>query len=215
MNKLTIVAIAVAGLSACTQSDSTDNEAQQTAATEEIAQNDMTADMAMNPTDPYAAPMMKMNQAMMAAVGANPSETWARKMIPHHQGAIDMSNVLLGQGGDEKFLEKARKTSADMREEIAMLEQTLRTGVTAGGSEGSANPFGPAMQKMDQAMMAASGAAPGEVWARKMIAHHQGAIDMAQIILQQGGDPKILEMARMTIDKQTKEIADLKKMLTA
>ena len=122
MNKLMISAIAAAGLSACSQSASSDNQAAQTAATEEVVQDDMT-NMAMNDTaDPYSPAMMKMNQAMMSAEGANASETWGRKMIPHHQGAIDMSNALLEQGGDEKFLAKARKTSADMQKEIASLD---------------------------------------------------------------------------------------------
>ena len=215
MNKLMISAIAAAGLSACSQSASSDNQAAQTAATEEVVQDDMT-NMAMNDTaDPYSPAMMKMNQAMMSAEGANASETWGRKMIPHHQGAIDMSNALLEQGGDEKFLAKARKTSADMQKEIASLEGKLQAGVTAGNSTGPANPFGPAMEKMHSAMMAAKGATPGETWARKMIPHHQGAIDMSDIILKQGGDPKILESARMTKDKQVKEIADLEKMLGA
>jgi uncharacterized protein (DUF305 family) len=215
MNKLMIAAIAAAGLSACSESASNDNQAAQTAATEEVVQDNMTS-MAMNdPADPHSPAMMKMHQAMMSAAGANASETWARKMIPHHQGAIDMSNALLEQGGDEKFLAEARKTSADMQKEIASLQQKLQAGVTAGGSTGPANPFGPAMEKMHAAMMAATGATPGETWARKMIPHHQGAIDMSDIILKQGGDPKILESARMTRDMQVKEIADLQKMLGA
>lgn len=215
MNKLMFAAIAAAGLSACSESASNDNQAAQTATTEELVQDDMT-NMAMNDTaDPYSLAMMKMNQAMMSAEGASASETWGRKMIPHHQGAIDMSNALLEQGGDEKFLAKARKTSADMQKEIASLERKLQAGVTAGGSAGPANPFGPAMEKMHAAMMTAKGATPGETWARKMIPHHQGAIDMSDIILKQGGDPKILESARMTKDKQVKEIADLEKMLGA
>lgn len=215
MNKLVMAAITAVGLSACSQPASNDNQATQTAATEEVVQDDMT-NMAMNdPADPYSPVMMKMNQAMMSAEGANASETWGRKMIPHHQGAIDMSKVLVAQSGDEKFLSKARKTSADMQKEITMLEQKLQAGVTAGNATGPANPYGPAMEKMHAAMMAASGATPGETWARKMIPHHQGAIDMSEIILKQGGDPKILESARMTKDKQVEEIADFQKMLGA
>lgn len=215
MNKLMIAALAAAGLSACSESASNDNQAAQTAVTEEVVQDNMTSMAMNNPADPHSPAMMKMHQAMMSAAGANASETWARKMIPHHQGAIDMSNALLEQGGDEKFLAKARKTSADMQKEIASLQQKLQAGVTAGGSTGPANPFGPAMEKMHAAMMAATGATPGETWARKMIPHHQGAIDMSDIILKQGGDPKILESARMTRDMQVKEIADLQKMLGA
>ena len=136
-------------------------------------------------------------------------------MIPHHQGAIDMSNVLLAQGGDEKFLAKARMVSADMRKEIGTLQGQLRSGLTAGTSTGPVNPFGPEMQKMDASMMSATGANAGETWARKMIAHHRGAIGMSEAVLKQGGDPKTLATARMTIDKQNKEIAELEGMLKA
>ena len=125
MNKLMISAIAAAGLSACSQSASSDNQAAQTAATEEVVQDDMT-NMAMNDTaDPYSPAMMKMNQAMMSAEGANASETWGRKMIPHHQGAIDMSDIILKQGGDPKILESARMTKDKQVKEIADLEKML------------------------------------------------------------------------------------------
>lgn len=215
MNKLMIAAIAGASLSACSQTATNDNQTAPTAVTEEVVQDNMT-NMAMNdPADPYSPAMTKMDQAMMSAEGANVSETWAREMIPHHQGAIDMSNALLQQGGDEKFLAKARKTAADQQKEIASLEQKLGTGVTAGNSVGPTNPFGPAMEKMQSAMMAAKGGTPGETWARKMIQHHQGAVDMSDILLKQGEDPKMLESARMTKDKQPKEIVDLQKMLSA
>lgn len=211
--KTIIAATAVmVGLSACSQQPTaTDN--QTVAAT---PAETMPGNMAMNdPANPYADVMTKMNRGMMGASGANVSETYARMMIPHHQGAIDMSDVLIAQGGDEKFLAKARMVSADMRKEIGTLEGQLQSGLTAGTSTGPANPFGPDMQKMDAAMMSATGATPGETWARKMIAHHQGAIGMSEAVLRQGGDPKALETARKTIDKQNKEVAELKGMLRA
>jgi len=215
-SKLVVATLSFVAISACSKPSATNDDSAAGAPVEEVALDEgMSNGMAMNPTDPYSEPMMKMNQAMMAAQGASASETWGRKMIPHHKGAIDMSNVLLAQGGDEKFLAKARKTSADMQKEIATLEQKLQAGVTAGNVTGPANPYGPAMEKMNAAMMAAKGTTPGETWARKMIPHHQGAVDMSDVILKQGGDPKILESARMTKDKQVKEIADLQKMLGA
>jgi len=44
--------------------------------------------MAMND---YMAAMKKMDQAMMSAKGSTPDVTFARKMMAHHQGAIDMA----------------------------------------------------------------------------------------------------------------------------
>src|SRR3546814_7802857 len=50
-------------------------------------------------TNPYAEVVQQMHQRMMAATGANPSETWMRKMIAHHRGGVAMSNVLFDLGG--------------------------------------------------------------------------------------------------------------------
>ena len=209
------ITLSVAALSACSQPSSTNNQTAEAVPVEEMPMDEGAAgNMAMNdPADPYAAPMARMSEQMMAAQGAHLSETFARKMLPHHAGAIEMSNVLISQGGDEKFLAKARKTIEDMQKDSRELERLLQAGLTGGAAAG--NPFEPAMTKMQQAMMSASGSTPGETWARKMIAHHQGAVDMSEIMLKQGGDPKILENARKTADMQKKEIADLQKMLPA
>ena len=42
-----------------------------------------------------------------------------------------------------------------------------------------------------------------------MIAHHQGAIDMANVELKYGDDQWAKEMAQKVIDAQTKEIAEM------
>lgn len=163
------------------------------------------------PSGPFAQAEMQMNERMMAAVGANASETWARKMIEHHRGAIAMSQILIDQGGDQRFVEMARETITKQQREIGELERAVAAGIS--GGSGEANPFGPVEQSMHQQMMAATGANISETWARKMIAHHQGAVDMSETLIRQGGDPEILAMARRTAEDQRREIAHLEAML--
>jgi uncharacterized protein (DUF305 family) len=52
-----------------------------------------------------------------------------------------------------------------------------------------------------------------EDFAMMMKAHHQGAIDMAQLELKKGKDEKLHKMARKIIDAQRKEIKQLDEWL--
>jgi len=73
--------------------------------------------------------------------------------------------------------------------------------------------FMSAMKKMDSAMMSAKGSTTDVAFARKMLAHHQGAIDMAQIELKHGMDPDMKRIAQQTIAEQTKGKAELETWL--
>jgi len=69
------------------------------------------------------------------------------------------------------------------------------------------------MQDMHQKMMSANDADPDRAFALKMIAHHQGGIDMARVVQQHGDDAEIKQMAQKTVEMQRKEIAELQSWL--
>lgn len=74
-------------------------------------------------------------------------------------------------------------------------------------------PFTPAERQMQQAMQSASGTDTAETWARKMIAHHQGGVQMAEIVLRDAQDPQIREMAQRTMRMQREEVQQLERWL--
>jgi uncharacterized protein (DUF305 family) len=82
--------------------------------------------MAPNAQNPFAEAEMKMHRAMMAAVGKDASETWVRKMIAHHQGAIDMANIVLSKTDDPKIKQTAQETIVSQGKEIDELQGWLK-----------------------------------------------------------------------------------------
>ncbi len=182
-------------------------------ATKVEAQQPAAPAQAAGPATPYAAAEQKMHQAMAAASGATLDETWTRKMIPHHQGAVDMSRVALGSTQDADIRRMAQKTVDMQTMDIADLQRWLEQHAPPTGAGPAGDPFRAAEDRMNQAMMAASG--EGEVlWARKMIPHHQGAADLSRIVLEQSDDPAIREKARKIIDESMKDIRELEAWLS-
>jgi uncharacterized protein (DUF305 family) len=70
-----------------------------------------------------------------------------------------------------------------------------------------------AMDTMMQAMPAESAGDVDADFLLMMIPHHQSAIDMARIELEQGDDEETRAMAQKVIDAQEAEIAEMRAML--
>lgn len=175
--------------------------------------------MAMAQT-PFSAAETRMHDAMMAATGADAEESWARKMIPHHQGAFDMSQIVLRDTRDADIRRMAQKTVEMQTGDIAELRRWLETnvGAAAGAAApggGGEPPFAPAEAKMMDAMRAATGANTDLMWVNKMIAHHQGALDMSQVVLRESQDAGIRRLAQKTVEMQTADIGELRAWLQA
>lgn len=74
-------------------------------------------------------------------------------------------------------------------------------------------PFFYAEMLMKERMADAVGIDAGDNWVRKMLEHHRGAVAMAKIFLRQNPSGHLAAIAQSIVDKQTKEIADLEKLV--
>ncbi len=202
---LTSAAAVLALASACSEEPSTNNAAN-------MAADENASAMMNDPNNPFAQSDMQMHERMMAAVGADASDTWVRKMIEHHRGAVEMSNIVLPLAQDPMVRQMAQTTIDKQTKEIQELEQLVRQG--AAPAPETANLYRQSEMQMHERMMAATGATVDETWMRKMIEHHRGAIAMSDVVLTQNPPTPIRAMAQKIRADQTKEIAHLEAMLS-
>jgi uncharacterized protein (DUF305 family) len=158
----------------------------------------------MNMDGPFATSEMDMDTAMKNAIGVDAADSWVKKMIAHHQGAIDMSRIVLGLQPTPDVAKMAQTTIDNQGAEIEALKALAKSGAP---DPESARLYVAAMTEMHNAMMAASGANASETYLAKMLAHHRGAVAMSDIALANGATGALRSQIEETRAEQLKEVA--------
>ncbi|GAA1758168.1 DUF305 domain-containing protein [Luedemannella helvata] len=150
------------------------------------------------------------------AVVANQEDVmFAQMMIPHHQQAVEMSDLAPGRASDPELSSLAAQIRAAQAPEIA----TMSGWLTAWGRPTHMPAtMGHGMPGMVSAadmakLRAASGREFDRLYATLMIAHHEGAIDMAETELAGGANADAKALAQQIITSQQAEIATMRAML--
>jgi uncharacterized protein (DUF305 family) len=78
-------------------------------------------------TEAYRAANAKMHAGMDIAFTGDADVDFIKGMIPHHQGAIDMAEVVLKHGKDEKTRKWAIDIIREQKREIAEMQAWLKT----------------------------------------------------------------------------------------
>lgn len=144
-------------------------------------------------------------------------ETFVTMMIPHHEQAIEMADLILGKDGiDERVSDLAQQIKDAQGPEIETMKSWLSAWDTPYDSSetGGMNHGGGMMSDDDMAALeSATGAEASRLFLEQMTQHHQGAIDMAQTELVTGQNADALALAQTIIDAQTAEIATMQNIL--
>ena len=178
-------------------------------AAENVAANNMNT-MVADSNNPFAQSELTMDQAINAAVGVSAADSWVRKMIEHHKGAVEMSRIVLAQNPSADVARMARQVIDKQSKEVVDLEKLVASG---NPDPASGELYRAANMKMHEAMMAASGADVSATYLRKVLVHHQGAVAMSDVAQANGATGAVRAQIEKTKADQQKEIAMVEDML--
>ena len=135
-------------------------------------------------------------------------------MIPHHQQAVDISNLALTKSKDPELLALATAIRDGQADEIVQMKQWL---ADAGASLDMGHSMGDSMGGMlnEQQLAAlknASGSTFDRLWLEGMTGHHDGALHMTQMI-EDASNPTIKKFGQDIVALQTAQIKQMKEML--
>jgi uncharacterized protein (DUF305 family) len=162
---------------------------------------------------------------------------FAQHMIPHHQQAVEMSDMLLGkQGIDPRVTQLANQIKAAQGPEIEQMRGWLKQWGNPpmpsmpsgsmpmpsgdmimpghGDMPGMSSGQGMMSEQDMTALQNAQGVEASKLFLTQMIRHHEGAIAMAQTEIKDGQYPPAVAMARSIVTSQQQEIDTMKGFLT-
>lgn len=164
--------------------------------------------------------------APQSGMMTRPNQYFIEMMIPHHQDAVEMANLALTRAKRPEIKKLAEAIKREQTREIQQMRGWYKAWY---GKDVPQVPMGTGMmgnrqgmgQGMGQGMMTQNGMMHTDLVAlknasdfdkefiRQMIPHHQMAVHMAQMALNQKTRPEIRTLAQSIIKSQTAEIKQM------
>jgi uncharacterized protein (DUF305 family) len=134
-------------------------------------------------------------------------------MIPHHQQAVDISNLAMKTSKDSELLALAKKIAADQAAEIIQMKAWLNDAGAGRDMGHSMDGMGGMLNDAElSALNAETGTKFDILWLKGMTGHHDGAIHMTTMI-RDASNPDIKAFGEKVIADQTAQIDQMKAMI--
>lgn len=149
--------------------------------------------------------------------GASPTEqAFLKGMIPHHESAVEMAEIARERGEHGEITDLADAIIEAQTSEITQMEQiyTRLTGDEIAPDPAAHEELGlsqdeAGMHEDSAVMLEAATKDFDKAFIDEMIPHHQGAIRMARVALDDTEDAEIRELANAIVDAQSREIDEM------
>jgi uncharacterized protein (DUF305 family) len=145
--------------------------------------------------------------------------SFATNMVPHHDGAVEMADLLLGKEGiPTEVRTLAERIKSAQQPEIDTMNGWLEDWdvqpmAMAGHGAHGAMVSGMMSDAEMQALENATGLDAARLFLEGMITHHKGAIEMAQVEVDEGKYPPAVWMAKSIVQTQQSEITEMEHLL--
>ncbi|MEY3473103.1 MAG: hypothetical protein RLY22_606 [Actinomycetota bacterium] len=137
---------------------------------------------------------------------------FAQMMIPHHQQAVDMGTLAETRASDEEVKTLAAQIKAEQGPEIQEMKAWLSS-ANAGMHMGHDMGMDGMLSEAEiDALEKATGSEFDRLFVAGMIAHHEGAIVMAQMVLN-SANSKAKSLGEKIVESQTIQIQELQAIL--
>lgn len=137
---------------------------------------------------------------------------FAQMMIPHHQQAVDMGTLAETRAENPEVKALAATIKAEQAPEIEQMKGWLQA---AGASTEMGHDMGMGGMMTAAQMLAlenSTGNAFDRLYVAGMIAHHQGAIQMAKMVIG-SANAEANALGEAIVESQTKQIEQLQQLL--
>jgi uncharacterized protein (DUF305 family) len=143
---------------------------------------------------------------------------FATNMIPHHQQAVELSEMAPDRSTNAELIALAQQISAAQKPEIDVMKVFLvqwnENPDTSSGHEGHGSTMAGMVDATTMTKLESlNGAEFDKLWLESMIGHHQGAIEMAKTEIANGDNVDAKALANKIVAAQEAEIGQMKQML--